>query len=188
LSSRILRTEVCKFFGNPEASGAIWLIGWLCERAFRSRFTLREEGQVELWEWPNELSAGGILPDGDRQCQYYFCEPPAWQHSLTSPRGGADKLSIDVVLDLLPLTGSVPKIVVIERLRDKGIGEKRARAFISTILAPRGPVHEWHIKRSGKRHEIHLPLQTQPEVESESESQPRSYWQAAANNGDNRFS
>jgi hypothetical protein len=23
--------------------------------------TLREEGQVELWEWPNELSAGVIL-------------------------------------------------------------------------------------------------------------------------------
>lgn len=22
--------------------------------------TLREEGQVELWEWPNELSAGGF--------------------------------------------------------------------------------------------------------------------------------
>ena len=34
----------------------------LCEQAFRSRLTLREEGQVELWELPNGLSAGAILP------------------------------------------------------------------------------------------------------------------------------
>jgi AAA domain len=40
----------------------------------------------------------------------------AWQHSLESPRGAANKLSIDVVLDMVPLTGSVPKAVVIERL------------------------------------------------------------------------
>jgi len=34
----------------------------LCERAFRSRLTLREEGQVELLgEAPNELSAVGTL-------------------------------------------------------------------------------------------------------------------------------
>jgi hypothetical protein len=62
----------------------------------------------------------------------------AWQHSLASPRGGADKLNIDVVFDLLPLTGSIPKAVVIERLRDKGIGEKRSRDFISANLAPLG--------------------------------------------------
>jgi hypothetical protein len=94
----------------------------------------------------------------------------AWQHSLASPRGAAGNLSINVVLDLLPLTGSIAKAVVIERLRDKGIGEKRARGFISTILAPHGPVHEWHIKRSGKRDEIHLALQAQPKAEAESES------------------
>jgi hypothetical protein len=62
--------------------------------------------------------------------------------------------------------------VVIERLRDKGIGEKRSRAFISAILAPSGPVHEWHIKRSGKRAEIHLSLEPQPEPEPE--AQPES--------------
>jgi len=45
----------------------------LCERAFRSRFTLREEGQVELWtETPNKLSAEVILPAPDKQCQYEF--------------------------------------------------------------------------------------------------------------------
>ena len=91
----------------------------------------------------------------------------AWQHSLASPRGGADKLNIDVVIDLLPLTGSIPKAVVIERLRDKGIGEKRSRAFISANLAPLGPVHEWRIKRSGKRDEIHLALEPQPQAQSE---------------------
>jgi hypothetical protein len=94
----------------------------------------------------------------------------AWQHSLASPRGGADKLNIDVVIDLLPLTGSIPKAVVIERLRDKGIGEKRSREFISANLAPLGPVHEWHIKRSGKRDEIHLALEPQPEAPSETQS------------------
>jgi len=94
----------------------------------------------------------------------------AWQHSLASPRGGADKLNIDVVIDLLPLTGSIPKAVVIERLRDKGIGEKRSREFIGANLAPLGPVHEWHIKRSGKRDEIHLALEPQPEAPSETES------------------
>jgi hypothetical protein len=33
--------------------------------------------------------------------------------------------------------------------------------FISTILAPDGPIHEWHIKRSGKRDEIHLSREKQ---------------------------
>jgi hypothetical protein len=90
----------------------------------------------------------------------------AWQRSLASPRGAADKLNIDVVIDLLPLTGSIPKAVVIERLRDKGIGEKRSREFISANLAPLGPVHEWHIKRSGKRDEVHLSREPQPDIES----------------------
>jgi hypothetical protein len=52
-------------------------LGWLCERPFRSRFTLREEGQVELLrEAPNGLSAGASLPSDDRECQYYFERPP----------------------------------------------------------------------------------------------------------------
>ena len=37
--------------------------------------TLRQEGQVELrGETPNGLSASATLANGDRQCQYYFCE------------------------------------------------------------------------------------------------------------------
>jgi hypothetical protein len=95
----------------------------------------------------------------------------AWLHSLECNHGGADKLTVDVVLDLLPLTGSIPKAVVIERLRDKDIGEKRSRAFISAILAPLGPVHEWHIKRSGKRDEIHLAREPQPEPPSEEQAE-----------------
>jgi hypothetical protein len=47
----------------------------LCERALRSRLTLLEESQVELWvEAPNELSASATLANGDRECQRYFCE------------------------------------------------------------------------------------------------------------------
>jgi hypothetical protein len=90
----------------------------------------------------------------------------AWQRSLESPRGGAEKLSVEIIVNLLPVGGSIPKTQVIERLRDKGIGEKRSRAFISGNLAPSGPIHEWHIKRSGKRDEIHLSREAQNDVES----------------------
>jgi hypothetical protein len=45
----------------------------LCERAFLSRLTLREEGQVELWvETPNGLSASAILLAAERRCQYWI--------------------------------------------------------------------------------------------------------------------
>ena len=90
----------------------------------------------------------------------------AWQRSLESRRNPADKLTPNLVLDLLPEIGSIPKAHLIERLRDKGIGEKRSRAFLSTLLTPHGPVHEWHIKRSGKRDEIHLSREPQPDVPS----------------------
>jgi hypothetical protein len=85
----------------------------------------------------------------------------AWRHSLESPKADAAKLSPDMILELLPATGSIPKSTVVERLRSKGIGEKRARAFIDTVLAPEGPVHEWHVKRSGKRDDIHLSRESQ---------------------------
>jgi hypothetical protein len=80
----------------------------------------------------------------------------AWHHSIQSPRAGAGKLSLEMVLDLLPVTGSIPKVDVIEQLRDKGIGEKRSRPFIAQHLAPSGPIYEWHIKRSCARDAIHL--------------------------------
>jgi hypothetical protein len=42
----------------------------LCERAFRSRLTLREEGQVELFgETPNGLSASTSMPKIATLCQ-----------------------------------------------------------------------------------------------------------------------
>jgi hypothetical protein len=49
--------ELAKTVPEQDIRGGIWLIGWLCERAFRSRLTLREEGQVALLESPNELGA-----------------------------------------------------------------------------------------------------------------------------------
>jgi hypothetical protein len=90
----------------------------------------------------------------------------AWQHSLESPRRGITKMSIEMILDLLPVTGSIPKADVIERLRDKGIGERRSRPFITEHLAPSGPIHEWRIKRSNKRHAVHLSRDPQPNDES----------------------
>jgi hypothetical protein len=60
----------------------------------------------------------------------------AWQHSLESSRSRSEKLSVDLILDLLPVIGSISKPTVIERLRDKGIGERRSRSFIAEHLAP----------------------------------------------------
>ena len=90
----------------------------------------------------------------------------AWQRSLESPRDGANKLTLDLILDLLPVTGSIPKPDVIERLRDKGIGERRSRPFITEHLGPSGPIYEWHIKRSGVRDAIHLSRHPQSNPES----------------------
>lgn len=90
----------------------------------------------------------------------------AWQRGLESPRGRTGKLTVETVVNLLPIGGSIPKPQVIESLREKGIGEKRSRAFINTILAPSGPVHEWRIKRSGKRDEVHLGREPQPDAET----------------------
>jgi AAA domain-containing protein len=87
----------------------------------------------------------------------------AWQRSLESPRNGANKLTFDLILDLLPENGSIPKADVIERLRNKGIGERRSRAFIAEHLAPPGPLHEWRIKRPNKRDAIHLSCHPQPD-------------------------
>jgi hypothetical protein len=75
-----------------------------------------------------------------------------------------------MLLDLVPLHGSLSKAVVLERLGDKGIGDKRARRFIDSVLAPNGPIYEWRLKRSGKRDDIHLSRKPQPEPESDIES------------------
>ena len=74
--------------------------------------------------------------------------------------------SVDLILDLLPVIGSIPKADVIERLRDKGIGERRSRLFIAEHLAPSGPIYEWRIKRSCARDAIHLSRYPQFNTES----------------------
>ena len=86
---------------------------------------------------------------------------------VLSHRSEAAKADPDMLVNLLPLTGSISKAVILERFRDKDIGEKRARGFIDSVLSPNGPIHEWHIKRSGKRDDIHLSRQPQPEPELE---------------------
>jgi hypothetical protein len=90
-----------------------------------------------------------------------------WRRSLEPPKRGApNKPTLDMLLDLLPPDGSISKTVVLERLREKEIGERRARGFIDSVLSPNGPIHEWHVKRSGKRDEIHLSREAQNDVES----------------------
>ena len=46
---RNFRAEAPKNVPKQEFRGSIWLIGWLCERAVRSRITIRKEGQVKLF-------------------------------------------------------------------------------------------------------------------------------------------
>jgi hypothetical protein len=75
-----------------------------------------------------------------------------------------------MLLEILPLEGSISKAVVLERFRDKEISEKRARGFIDSVLSPHGPIYEWRIKRSGKRDDIHLSNYPQPESESQTDS------------------
>ena len=41
--------KLLKLFQNRTSRGRIWLIGWLCERAFRSRFNPARRWLVELW-------------------------------------------------------------------------------------------------------------------------------------------
>ena len=63
--------EVAKSVPEQDIRGAIWLIGWLCERAFRSRLTLREEGQVELLgRRLTDLARVQSLPAADKECQH----------------------------------------------------------------------------------------------------------------------
>jgi hypothetical protein len=78
-----------------------------------------------------------------------------WRQSLDTARDG-EKITPDAVLDLLPATGSIEKSELLMRLgRAKGIGEKKARRIAEDALA-QGLAHEWRLKRSGKRDEIHL--------------------------------
>jgi hypothetical protein len=95
----------------------------------------------------------------------------AWQQSLEPPKRGApNKPTLEMLLNLLPPAGSISKAVILERFRDKEIGERRARGFIESVLSPNGPIHEWHIKRAGKRDDIHLSREPQPEPELDIES------------------
>jgi hypothetical protein len=93
-----------------------------------------------------------------------------WQQSLESPGGRAQSLNVEMLLDLLPPTGSIPKIIVIERLRAKGVGEKRSREFLRGSLAPFGPIYEWRLKRSGKRDDVHVSREPQPDPELDLQS------------------
>src|SRR4030095_1369397 len=70
----VLRISTPKVTKIPGTIG--WFIRSLCEQTLRARLTLREESQVELWEWPNELSASGILPPTDNQSQSCFSTHP----------------------------------------------------------------------------------------------------------------
>jgi hypothetical protein len=79
-----------------------------------------------------------------------------WRDALDGTKSNADKLTLDAVFALVPETESTPKNMVIEKLRDKGIGEKKVRAFLDENTSPNGPIYEWRVKRSSKRDEIHL--------------------------------
>jgi hypothetical protein len=86
-----------------------------------------------------------------------------WRESLDNARSTTEKLTLDAIVGMLPETGSAPKKCVIEKIKDKGVGEKKARAFLDQCTTSNGPIYEWRIKRSGKRDEIHLARYAQPD-------------------------
>jgi len=79
-----------------------------------------------------------------------------WRDALESTKSKAHTLTLDTVLALLPETDSIPKKRIIDQLRDKGVGEKKIRAFLNEHTSESGPIYEWRIKRSGRRDDIHL--------------------------------
>lgn len=95
----------------------------------------------------------------EREQDFDFDE---WRQSLEG-KNGPPKVTTDMLLALLPVTGSLPKSDIQRALQDRsGVGEKKAREFVASVLEPDGPVYEWKIKRSGKRDEVHLSRQPQP--------------------------
>jgi hypothetical protein len=70
ISAQGIGLWLCIFCGSYAVFADRICLSKLCERAFRSRLTLREEDQVELLgETPNGLSAVVTLPKAARQCQ-----------------------------------------------------------------------------------------------------------------------
>jgi hypothetical protein len=72
----------------------------------------------------------------------------AWRDSLDSAKSVVNRPTLDGVLAMIPETASIPKNDVIQKLRDKGIGKKRARAFIDELTSASGPIYEWRITPS----------------------------------------
>lgn len=88
-----------------------------------------------------------------------------WMESLSNPsRSGTERVTPELVRELLPLSGSVEKAAVIRQIRDKTkAGEKHVKARLNELThSTNGPLYEWKIKRSGKRDEVHLARFPQP--------------------------
>jgi hypothetical protein len=84
-----------------------------------------------------------------------------WRQALDSTKSRTHNLTLDMVFASLPETASTPKRAIIDHLRDKGIGEKKIRAFLDQHTSNNGPIYEWRFKRSGRRDDIHLSRRAQ---------------------------
>lgn len=87
-----------------------------------------------------------------------------WRQSLDG-KAQTESLTLDVLLELLPSSGTVPKTDIMKLLQGRGIGEKRVRVFLNDIVGAGGPIYERHIKRSGRRDEIHLSREPEPDAQ-----------------------
>ncbi len=88
-----------------------------------------------------------------------------WAESVSSPsRSGTERVTQEVILELLPPSGSVEKAVVISWIREKTkAGEKHVKARLKELThGTHGPIYEWKIKRPSKRDDVRLSRLPQP--------------------------
>ncbi len=64
----------------------------------------------------------------------------------------------------VPLTGSTPQTILLEKGHSSGIGQRKCRAFLDELLGD-GTLHLWLFKRKGTNPEKRVSRQPQPEVQ-----------------------
>lgn len=77
-------------------------------------------------------------------------------------RKGQPKTKQDLMV-LIPTDGTISKNVLIARAQNSGVGEKRARSFLSELVED-GELYEWRVPRPRTNPEIRISRHQQPLV------------------------
>jgi len=88
---------------EQEFPGVIWLIDWLCERAFRSRLTLREEGQAQpLRRRPTDLPQVRLCQTATEIVNAILPNRSCNSMHVYEVRPRKDKRGVDLISAVLP--------------------------------------------------------------------------------------